>query len=90
MNLITGYLPVWLTSAQHDEYIGLLSKHYNVEYFNFEELAFIEPVVPNYLHITANKSGRRVCTYYRIIAHSWEWYTKQDDYHYSLSLMKIE
>ena len=90
MNLITGYLPVWLTSAQHDEYIDSLSKNYNVEYFDFEELEFIEPVVPDYMHITAKRSGRLVCAYYRIIAHSWEWYPKQDGFHHSLSLMKIE
>ena len=90
MNLITGYLPVWLSSARHDEYIDILSKHYKVEYFDFEELGFIEPVVPNYRHITAKKSGRRVCAFYRIIVNSWEWFTKQDGFNYTLSLMKIE
>ena len=90
MNPVTGYLPVWLSSARHDEYTNILSKHYNDEYFDFEELESIEPVVPDYMHITAKRSGRLVCAYFRKTVHAWNWYTKQVGLHHSLSLMKLE
>lgn len=89
MTLVAGYLPVWMSSNQHDEYIDHLSKHYNADYFDFEELEFIDHVVPQYMHITANKSGRHVCTYFRKTVRTWEWYAKRDDFHHTLSLMKL-
>ena len=89
MTLISGYLPVWLTPKQESEYKRLLEEHYTVDYFDFDELDSIEPVVPPYTYITANISGILVCAFFMKPLHMWDRHTKQDGFDHALSLMKL-
>jgi hypothetical protein len=92
MNPVTGYLPVWLISAQHTEYIDILSKHYNVEYFDFDELAPLATIIPPYKYISAKKSGSIVYAYAfpfpSLRSHIWS-FVSQLNRHFTLSLVKL-
>ena len=91
MNPVTGYLPVWLSSAQHNEYIDILSKHYNVEYVDFEELAPLATIIPPYTYIPANKSGSMVYAYAfpSLRSHIWSSFGSPDASYYTLGLAKL-
>ena len=92
MNPVTGYLPVWLSSARHDEYLVILSKHYNVEYFDFEELAPLATIIPPYMYITAKRSGSIGYAHFcsSLSSQIWSSFASQVYRRRALSLMKLK
>ena len=88
MNPLTGYLPIALSQYKIKELEDLLSRHYEVSYYEVDELTIENNIPPGNI-VTVTCNGTPAIAYYSPVLELWEFSLEIDPFDYDQPLMKL-
>lgn len=88
MNHVTGYLPITLSQYEIKELEDLLSQHYEVSYYEVDELT-TDHNIRSYEIVTVTYNGTPALAYYTCALECWAFYLTIEPFDYFHPLMKL-